>query len=118
MNQVHNLTWHTAVFRTLNEARRLEPSRNVNGAMWELIAAGYANLMALGIRRLVDNHPDTVSVWNVIVQVEKRPELLTREKFICYEGLPFDSASVQEAYVASRDMSSGVHVRWIPTRGA
>ncbi len=117
MNQVHNLTWHTAVFRTLNEARRLEPSRNVNGAMWELIAAGYANLMALGIRRLVDNHPDTVSVWNVIVHVEKRPELLTREKFICYDGLPFDYASVQEAYVASRDMSSSVHVRWIPTRG-
>ena len=117
MNQVHNLTWHTAVFRTLNEARRLEPTRNVNGAMWELIVAGYANLMALGIRRLVDNHPETISVWNVITQVEKRPELLTREKFICYDGLPYDYASVQEAYIASRDMSSGAHVRWIPTRG-
>lgn len=26
MNQVHDLAWHTAVFRTLNEARRLEPN--------------------------------------------------------------------------------------------
>jgi len=30
------------VFRTLNEARRLEPEHAVNGAMWELITAGYA----------------------------------------------------------------------------
>lgn len=37
MNQVHGLAWHTAVFRTLNEARRLETERAVNGAMWELI---------------------------------------------------------------------------------
>lgn len=117
MNQVHNLTWHTAVFRTLNEARRIEPSRTVNGAMWELITAGYANLMALGIRRLVDNHRDTVSVWNVITQVEKRPELLTREKFICYDGLPYDYASVYKEHIASLDMSTGAHVGWIPTRG-
>jgi hypothetical protein len=54
MNQVHALAWHTAVFRTLNEARRLEPDRAVNGAMWELLTAGYANLMTLGIRRLVE----------------------------------------------------------------
>jgi hypothetical protein len=32
MNQVHDLAWHTAVFRTLNEARRLEQDRAVNGA--------------------------------------------------------------------------------------
>lgn len=76
-NQLHSLTWHTAVFRTLNEARRLEPDRPVNGAMWELITAGYVSLMTLGIRRLVDKDPRTDSLWNVIAQVEKRPELLT-----------------------------------------
>jgi len=54
MNQVQELAWHTATFRTLNEARRIEPDRAVNGAMWELMIAGYANLMTLGIRGLVD----------------------------------------------------------------
>lgn len=58
MNQVHNLTWHTAVLRTLNEARRIEPHREINGAMWELVTAGYASLMTLGIRRLVDRLQD------------------------------------------------------------
>lgn len=117
MNQVHDLAWHTAVFRTLNEARRLEPSRPVNGAMWELIAAGYANLMTLGIRRLVDRDPRTDSVWNVIAQVERRPELLTREKFVCYDGLPYDYEKVYERYVASLDMSSGGHSGWLSTKG-
>jgi hypothetical protein len=47
MNQVHDHAWHTAVFRTLNEARRIEPDRPVSGALWELTTAGYASLMTL-----------------------------------------------------------------------
>ncbi|MDT0358627.1 hypothetical protein RJO15_22760 [Herbaspirillum huttiense F1] len=89
MNQVYDLTWYTAVFRTLNESRRMEPERNVNGAMWGLITAGYAQMMILGIRRLVDRDPQTDSLWSVIDRLEKRPEFLTRELFICYDGLPF-----------------------------
>jgi hypothetical protein len=116
-NQLHFLTWHTAVFRTLNEARRLEPDRPVNGAMWELITDGYANLMTLGIRRLVDKDPRTDSLWNVIAQVEKRPELLTREKFICYDGLPYDYSVGFQKYVASLDLTSGGRANWLSTKG-
>jgi len=117
MNQVHDLAWHTAVFRTLNEARRIEADRSVNSTFWELTTAGYASLMALGIRKLVDKDPRTDSVWNVIALVERRPELLTREKFICYDGLPYDYEAVQRRYIDSLDMSTGVHVGWIPTKG-
>lgn len=117
MNQVHNLTWSTAVFRTLNEARRLEPHRAVNGAMWELITDGYASIMAMGIRRLVDKDRRTDSLWNVISQVERRPEMLTREKFICYDGLPYDYKTVYHNYVASLDFTSGVNANWVATRG-
>lgn len=117
MNQVHDLAWHTAVFRTLNEARRIEADRSVNGAFWELTTAGYASLMTLGIRKLVDKDPRTDSVWNVIALVERRPELLTREKFICYDGLPYDYEAVQRKYIDSLDVSGGVHVGWIPTKG-
>lgn len=117
MNQVHDLAWHTAVFRTLNEARRIEPDRAVNGALWELTTAGYASLMTLGIRKLVDTHPKTDSVWNVIAMVDRRPELLTREKFICYDGLPYDYEVVQQRYIDTLDTSGGVHVSWLPTKG-
>jgi hypothetical protein len=117
MNQVHDLAWHTAVFRTLNEARRLEPNRTVNGALWELTTAGYASLMTLGIRKLVDKDPRTNSVWNLIVQVEKRPELLTREKFVCYDGLPYNYVDAQRKYYESVLAGGGSGVRWLPTKG-
>jgi hypothetical protein len=115
-NQLHSLAWHTAVFRTLNEARRLEPKRPVNGAMWELITAGYANLMTLGIRRLVDKDPRTDSLWNVIVQVERRPELMTREKFICYDGLPYEYEIGFKDYLSSLGPTNG-SARWLDTKG-
>lgn len=113
MNQVHDLAWHTAVFRTLNEARRLEPRRLVNGALWELTNAGYASLMTLGIRKLVDKDRRTDSLWNVVALIERRPELLTREKFICYDGLPYDYDAVYQDYIAS----DGVHTMWLATSG-
>lgn len=117
MNQVHDLAWHTAVFRTLNEARRIEVDRRVNGAMWELLTAGYANLMTLGIRRLVDRDPRTDSVWNVIAQIEKRPELLRRETFVCHDGLPYDYEAARRKYFSSLNMSKGGHVGWLATKG-
>jgi hypothetical protein len=95
VNQVHELAWDTAAFRTLNEARRIEPDREPNGATWELLTKGYAGIMTQGVRRLIDRDPRTDSVWNVITELEKRPELLTRENFVCHDGLPYDYAEVQ-----------------------
>ncbi len=115
LNQVLNLTWHTAVFRTLNESRRLEPSRGVNGAMWELISVGYSNLITLGIRRLVDTHPNADSVWNVVGRIERRPELLTREFYVCHDGLPFDHKAVEKAYMETYMADPGP--RWLSTTG-
>jgi len=89
-SQIHDLAWHTAVFKTLNEARRLEQDREVNGPMWYLIVAGYAHIMTLGIRKLVDHDAKTGSVWSLIQKIEKRPDLLTRELYVCNDGLPYD----------------------------
>lgn len=116
-NQVYSLTWQTVVFRTLNEARRLEPRRRVNGAFWELTSIGYAHIMALGIRKLIDKDKRADSLWNVIAQLERRPELLRREFLVCYDGLPYDHAAASERWRSTLDMSTGVHVRWSPTRG-
>lgn len=117
VNQIHELAWDTAVFRTLNEARRIEPHRAVNGAMWELIAKGYAGIMTLGVRRLIDDDRRVDSVWNVIAEVEKRPELLTRENFVCHDGLPYDYDKVRAQYLASLGRSGRATARWLSTKG-
>jgi hypothetical protein len=73
--------------------------------------------MTLGIRKLVDKHRKTDSVWNVIATVERRPELLTREKFVCYDGLPYNYEAVQAKYLGSLDTSGSGRIRWLPTKG-
>jgi len=73
--------------------------------------------MTLGIRKLVDRDPKTHSVWNVIALVERRPELLTREKFICYDGLPYDYEAVQRKYHRVAQFEGSSHVSWLPTKG-
>lgn len=119
MDQVHNLAWHTAVFRTLNEARRIESNRSVNGALWELTTAGYVSLMVLGIRKLVEKpkRSDTGSIYNVITRIERRPELMTREMFVCYDGLPYDYEKVKDEYIQSLDTSNNHLARWMPNKG-
>lgn len=109
------LTWYTVTFRTLNESRRLEPSRHVNGAMWELITAGYANIITIGIRKLVDNHSGANSVLNVLHKIERHPEFHTREFFVCHDGLPFETGAGSALELAV--VRPGTGVRWLPTTG-
>lgn len=116
-SQVHELAWQTAVFRTLNEARRLEPNRAVNRALWDLLSSGYASLVALGIRKLVDHDQRTDSLLNVVTTIERRPELLTRENYICYDGLPFDYQAAMQKYYQSLDPSELGRPKWVPTTG-
>ncbi|MGV5527670.1 hypothetical protein [Pseudomonas sp. XP1] len=49
----------------------------------------YANIVTLGIRKLVDHDAKTGSVWSLIQKIENRPDLLTRELYVCNDGLPF-----------------------------
>lgn len=116
MNQIHDLAWYTVVFRTLNEARRLETHRAVNGALWDLTTDGYANLMSIGIRRLVDPDKRTDSLPNLIKEIGKRPELLRRENFVCYDGLPFDVEVAREKYYEKLQPEAG-QAYWLPTKG-
>ena len=97
--QLHDLSWHTMVFYSLNETRRIEGQRLVNGALWELIGAGYANLMTVGIRRLVDTHGAVTSLATILKDIEAHPEFFTRELFVAFDGIPFDWSVGYEEHV-------------------
>lgn len=107
-SQICRLAWHTAVFKTLNEARRLEPNRAVNGPMWNLIADGYVTLVTLGVRRLVDGDERSDSLWHVLEKLRKRPELLKREHYVCFDGVQFDGAAACSRYMSQLSHSIAV----------
>lgn len=116
--QMHELAWDTAVFQTLSEARRLEPTRAVNGAMWDLLLNGYVSRMVLGIRRLVDQGESTTGLRAILQKVRNQHELLTRENYICNDGLPFDPGPVRDKSWASLRLEPGKPMSlWLPTEG-
>lgn len=113
-NQILDLTWNTTVFRTLNQARFLESTREVNGTMWELIVSGYASMMILGIRRLIDKDRDTNSLISIIDKIKSHPEFHTRELYVSHDGLPFNWHALQNK--AMEKMTHG-SLQWLPTKG-
>lgn len=115
--QLSKLAWHTAVFQTLNEARRLEPDAPVNGPAWELIREGYASLMALGIRRLLDKDKRRISLAWAVDKLEKNSYLMTREFYICHDGLPYDYETSRARYYEAMNEYERLETCFHPTTG-
>ena len=84
--------------------------------MWHLIVAGYANIMTLGVRKLVDLDLKAGSVWNLVDRIEKRPDLLTRDLYVCHDGVPYDFEAVRERLKPQVYGPPGT-VRWISHSG-
>ena len=103
--QLQHLAWNTALFQTLNEGRRLEPDAPVNGPLWGLVTEGYAISTSLGIRRLLDNDKRRISLAWVISRIEKNIQLMTREFYVCHDGLPYDYQEAKDCFYANLSTS-------------
>jgi len=103
--QLQHLAWNTALFQTLNEGRRLEPDAPVNGPLWGLVTEGYAISTSLGIRRLLDNDKRRISLAWVISRIEKNIHLMTREFYVCHDGLPCDYQDAKDCFYANLSSS-------------
>lgn len=97
--QVYGLFWRDSVFRLVNQVRRLadeKPLQEVgfNGPVIGLFDAGFACIQAMTIRRL--NEPTkqppkgVISLGGLIKDVESKKDLITRENYVCGDGVPFD----------------------------
>lgn len=117
INQILNLTWHTLTFKTLNEALRIDPSRELNGAMWDLITEGYASITMLGVRKLVDRDKRNNSLKNLVSVLREKSNLLTRENFVCFDGLPYDFEEVQINSYTDCIKSNPSKPRWLASSG-
>ncbi|WP_135076694.1 hypothetical protein [Terasakiella sp. SH-1] len=99
MNQIYNMMWSDTVYRILvNQARLLgneAPTSARNGALGQFIDQGYISTQVLSIRRLVDPEArraerQPISIKRVLKDIKRHKELLTRENFVCGDGLPYD----------------------------
>jgi hypothetical protein len=94
--QIYRMLWDDAIFRLTNEIRRVKitsPDKTtaINGDLAHFIDRGYVNLQATSIRSLIDNRGDVISLTRIIKDLKKNIGLITRENYVCYDGVKFDS---------------------------
>ena len=125
-DQIHSIMWNDAVYRTFNEARRFaseeNPTASLNGMFGEFIDRGYVSTQVLDLCKITDRSNDdpkkgVVSLRRLFDDIRNHRHLLTRENFVSHDGLPYDHAAVQQAYVDSLTAEELGEARWIATKG-
>lgn len=109
-HQIHSMMWNDAVFRLINETRRLAADNNLqgavrNGMLGEFIDTGYVTTQVLSIRRLTDPAPrnrdperQVVSLKRLIDDIQENWHLFTRESYVCHDGFPYDFEPAKERH--------------------
>ena len=126
--QIYSMLWDHALFLTINELRKIaatvhENGVGFNGAVNRIFDAGFATTQATTIRRLIEKPKRdpkwaVISLRRILKDIEENAELITRENYVCYDGLPYDYDSVHQKCLASLPVTkSGVHVGSLPTQG-
>jgi hypothetical protein len=104
--QIYNLLWYDTVFRTINEARRIQSDNKsgktgFNDPLIELFDNGFVATQALAIRRLTDpnfHHPQKAvfSLVRLIDDLSSHSNLFTRQNYICYDGTSYSGLQFEK----------------------
>lgn len=85
-------------YRIAYEPRRDTSVENIaakSGLLMHLLDQCYVANQVLAIRRLLDRRKDVISLRRLLTDICENRYLLTREIYVCYDGLPYDSESWQ-----------------------
>lgn len=111
-DQFNELVLNDAVFRSVNESRGLaseaSPSSALNGLVGLFINSGYIATQILGIARLTDRLQSTnvkmgvISLRRIVDDLASHKHLITRENYVCYDGLPYDYEKARHEFFDSQ----------------
>lgn len=120
--QLYRLMRHDAAFRLFNEARRFSTPEKPTSAVAPLLASmldqGFVASQILQICKLVDGDPKVISVRRLLNDMRKHRSLVTREFFVCHDGLPYDVGAAAKRVWAGMPLSvDKAIVTSMPTTG-
>lgn len=127
LNQIYQMVWNAAVFKVINEARRIAPTNatgqaEINGMLHRFIDRCFFDSQFLAIRRLVDSSPfdgpkGVFSLVSLLKDMKLNASLISRENLFLVEGLEYDYEAVQqrELAYALEQSKSGKGAYWIPS---
>jgi hypothetical protein len=94
--QLFSMIFIDLTYRTVTGPR--QDSANIaakSGILAHLLDQGYVANQVLAIRRLLDPRKDVISLRRLLNDIAGSRHLLTREIYVCYDGLPYDPGSWQ-----------------------
>ncbi|HEY0704216.1 MAG TPA: hypothetical protein VGD60_15705 [Candidatus Acidoferrales bacterium] len=76
----------------LRKRERAQEYAASSGLLVQLLDQGYVANQILAIRRLLDPADDVISVRRLLNDIQTNRSLITREIYVCYDGLPYDDS--------------------------
>ncbi|MDD4980133.1 MAG: basic secretory protein-like protein [Candidatus Omnitrophica bacterium] len=127
-NQIFDMVWNAAVFRVINEARKItaeneEGQKEINGMLHHFIDECFFDSQFLAIRRLTDPAYELrdaergiFSLFALLNDMRKNIALFTRENFFAAEGLEYDYEAIEkrEQEFIAEQVKNGQRVIWGP----
>ncbi len=126
IRQIYNMVWNAAVFKVINEARRIatkngQKQAELNGMLHRFIDRCFFDSQLLAVRRLCDLYPfegskGVFSLVSLIDDMKKHIELMTRANFFADEGLEYDIETIRqkEWKYFRKHTKNGSGALWIP----
>ncbi|MCP4747991.1 MAG: hypothetical protein GY874_17915 [Desulfobacteraceae bacterium] len=126
--QIYTILWDYALFLVVNELRKiaseeLEREVGFNGPVIRLFDAGFATTQAVAIRKIIEKpkkNPNlaVISLRRLLKDIEDNLDLMTRENYVCYDGLPYDYDLVRRKWLSSFPKNEKIgHSGSLPTYG-
>ncbi|WP_369726091.1 hypothetical protein AB8Z38_16245 [Bradyrhizobium sp. LLZ17] len=114
---IQSMVWTDVAFRCLTGFTTAgTPTSLENTLLAEALINGYFATQILAIRRLVDRGSDVISLPRLVKDIKAHANLLTREHYVCHDGLPYDWKRVQREEM-SPQVGRGGRGIWVSTTG-
>ena len=79
-----------------------------SGLLVRLLDQGYVANQILAIRKLMDGRKDVISVRRLLDDVSASRSLITREIYVCYDGLPYEHDSWRNSAQSQEERIFGI----------
>jgi hypothetical protein len=111
-----SMVWTDVSFRALTHFAVNDENNGLNNSLLaEALLDGHVATQVLAIRRLMDDrNSDIISLRRLVKDLRRNFALLTRENYVCFDGLPYDYEAVQQKEMMER---AGKGVLWGETSG-
>jgi hypothetical protein len=96
--QLFSMIFIDLTYRIVYEPRldaSVEKIAAKRGLLMHLLDQCYVANQVLAIRRLLDDRKDVISLRRLLTDIFRNRHLFTREIYVCYDGLPYESESWQ-----------------------